>query len=143
MPVSVELIPLATGRVGVRPLVWIPNTPLGTRVLGELSSFDLEGDRLRAHMFGVAAADWAVVSPDGTITTIDVRVTFETDDGALLYAAYSGRIDLSRTPVVVYSTPRFDTGDERYTWLSRLQVVGKGTFDEALTNIDYEFFEVR
>jgi len=55
MPMALELLPLATGRVGVRPIVWIPNTPLGTRLVGELSFFDIEGERLRAHMFGVAA----------------------------------------------------------------------------------------
>jgi hypothetical protein len=143
MPMALELLPLATGRVGVRPIVWIPNTPLGTRLVGELSSFDIEGERLRAHMFGVAAADWPVVSPDATVSTIDVRVTLETDDGALLYAQYGGRIDMAKTPVTVYSTPRFDTGDERYLWLSRIQVVGKGTFDDTLTSIEYEFYELR
>ena len=143
MPMALELLPLATGRVSVRPIVWIPNTPLGTRLVGELSSFDIEGERLRAHMFGVAAADWPVVSPDAMVSTIDVRVTLETDDGALLYAQYGGRIDMAKTPVTVYSTPRFDTGDERYLWLSRIQVVGKGTFDDTLTSIEYEFYELR
>ena len=140
---ALELVPLATGRVGIRSLVWMPDTPCGGRGIGELSSFELEGDRVRAHMFGVAAADWPAVSPDGTIATINVRVTLETDDGALLYADYSGRIDLSKSPLVVYSAPRFDTGDDRYGWLSRIQTVGKGTFDKALSSIDYEFFELR
>ncbi len=138
-----ELVPLATGRVELRPVESIADTPYGMRGIGEIASFDLEGERLRAHMFGVAAADWPVVSPDGTVATIDVRITLQTDDGALLYAHYSGRIDLTQKPVVVYSTPLFDAGDERYKWLSRIQVVGKGTFDEGLSKIDYEFFELR
>lgn len=115
----------------------------GAGPIGEISSFDLNGERLRAHMFGLAAADWPVVSPDGTVATVDVRITLESDDGVLLYTHYSGRIDLTHTPLVVYSTPRFDTGDDRYKWLSRIQVVGKGAFDEGLSKIDYEFFELR
>ena len=74
---------------------------------------------------------------------MDVRATLETHDGALLYAQYSGRIDLAVQPVVAYTTPRFDTGDERYDWLNRVQVVGKGVFDDDLDGIDYAFFELR
>jgi Protein of unknown function (DUF3237) len=50
---------------------------------------------------------------------------------------------LTKSPIVVYSAPRFDAGDERYKWLSRIQVVGKGSFDEGLSSIDYEFFGLR
>ncbi|MEA3056730.1 MAG: hypothetical protein QOD30_2162 [Actinomycetota bacterium] len=86
---------------------------------------------------------WPVSSADGSIITLDVRATLETDDGALLYAHYSGRIDATRQPLTVYSTPLFDTGDERYDWLARIQVVGKGVIDDAMTRIDYELFELR
>jgi hypothetical protein len=140
---TLELVPLATGRVKVRPSVWLPNTPQGARGIYEITSFDVEGDRLRAHLFGVAAADWPVVSPDGTITTLDIRVTIETHDGALLYGAYGGRMDLTKSPLTLYSAPRFDTGDERYLWLSRIQVVGKGILDEDQSGFDYELFELR
>ena len=50
---------------------------------------------------------------------------------------------MSKSPIMVYSAPRFDTGDERYAWLSRMQVVGEGTFSEDLTSITYEFYELR
>lgn len=140
---TIELVPLATGRVVIRPAILLPDTPSGLRGVSEISSFDLEGDRLRAHMAGVAAADWFVISPDGTTSTIEVRVTLETDDGALIYASYTGRMDLTKAPLTVYSTPLFDTGDARYAWLSRLQAVAKGTFDESLLNLSYDIFELR
>lgn len=140
---TLELVPLATAVVRLRPIAHLPNTPRGTRVHAEIESFDIDGDRLRAHLFGVAAADWPYVSADGTISTLDVRATLETDDGALLHAQYSGRIDGNRQPLTVYSTPLFDTGDERYDWLSRIQAVGKGVFDDTLSRIDYELFELR
>jgi hypothetical protein len=140
---TLELVPLATATVGLRPMVSLPSTPRGTRTVAEPSSFDIDGERLRAHLYGVAAADWPVSSADGTIITLDVRATLETDDGALLYAQYSGRIDATKQPLTVYSTPQLDTGDERYDWLNRIQIVGKGTFDDAMTRIDYELFELR
>jgi uncharacterized protein DUF3237 len=92
----------------------------------------------------VAAADSPILSPDGTIATIDGRVALQTDDGALLYVHYSGGIDLTRSRMVVYSAPRCDAGDDRYQWSSRIRVVGKGhTRRSALSKIDYEFFELR
>jgi hypothetical protein len=39
-------------------------------------------------------------------------------------------------------SPRFETGDERYAWLNRIQAVRKGTVNEDLS-IDYEWYEVR
>jgi len=45
-------------------------------------------------------------------------------------------------PATIYVTPRFETGDERYTWLNRIQAVGKGTVHEDLS-LDYEWYEVR
>jgi hypothetical protein len=41
----------------------------------------------------------------------------------------------------VYTAPRFETGDERYAWLNRVQAVAKGELDG--TTLTYEVFEVR
>jgi hypothetical protein len=41
----------------------------------------------------------------------------------------------------VYATPRFETGDERYRWLNRIQAVGKGAFDG--TTLAYQVYELR
>lgn len=107
------------------------------------ATFDIDGERLRARLHGGAAADWPVVSPDGALATVDVRVTLETHDGVLLYVQDGGRIDMTAQPVVAYTTPRFDTGDDRYAWLTRVQVVGKGILDVDLAGIDYLFYELQ
>jgi hypothetical protein len=44
--------------------------------------------------------------------------------------------------MTIYVAPRFETGDERYTWLNRIQAVGKGTLNQDLS-LDYEWYEVR
>jgi hypothetical protein len=41
----------------------------------------------------------------------------------------------------VYATPRFDTGDDRYRWLNRVQAVAKGRFEG--TTLAYDVFELR
>jgi hypothetical protein len=137
---AIELIPLGTADVGISPIM-IPGTPSGTRVVVEITSVDCRGERLRAKLKGVAAADWAVVSPVG-IGLMDVRLTLETDDGALIYVSYNGRVDLSGglDGATAYTAPRFETGDERYAWLNKIQAVAKGVINDGV--LRYELYEL-
>jgi hypothetical protein len=137
---AIELIPLGTADVGISPIM-IPGTPSGTRVVVEITSVDCRGERLRAKLKGVAAADWAVVSPVG-IGLMDVRLTLETDDGALIYVSYHGRVDLSGglDGATAYTAPRFETGDERYAWLNKIQAVAKGVINDGV--LRYELYEL-
>lgn len=141
---SIELIPLCTATATLAEPFFLPNTPTGTRVIAEVQSFDVEGERIRASMKGSAAADWMVLGPTG-IGTLDVRALLETDDGALVYTWYHGRLDLSRGAGAspVYSAPLYETGDERYAWLNAIQAVGKGTLSADAHTLVYEIAEVR
>lgn len=138
---TVELIPLGTADVGLSEPIMMPGGPSGTRAILELTSAEYRGERLRAKLKGVAAADWAIVSPAG-IGLMDVRFTIETDDGALIYVSYGGRVDLSTglEGAIVYTAPRFETGDERYAWLNKIQAVAKGVISEGV--LRYELYEL-
>ena len=68
---------------------------------------------------------------------MDVRATFETDDGALIYVQHYGvhKEDPNRVSTIreteygeIYfmTAPRFETGDERYAWLNDLVCVAEG-----------------
>ena len=140
--VPIELVPLCTATVTLKDPMILPNTPSGMRTIIEVATAKLEGDRLSGTMKGAAGADWATIGPDMTCT-LDVRMTFETQDGALVLVCYSGRIDLSKPPgdSPVYAAPLFETGDERYAWLNRVQAVAKGKLDG--TTLTYEIAEVR
>ena len=46
-------------------------------------------------------------------------------------------------PGPLYIAPRFETGDERYSWLNKVQAVGKGKVDFARSAIAYRLYEVR
>ena len=74
---------------------------------------------------------------------LDVRVTIETDDGAVVFAQYNGRMDISAGlgAKPVYVAPRFETGDPRYAWVNLVQAVGKGQFNGLM--LHYEWYEVR
>jgi hypothetical protein len=141
---SVELVRLGHASVSLAPPIVLENTPSGTRYIIEVKSIRFEGERIKANMKGAAAADWLTITADG-VGTLDVRATLETDDGALIFTHYNGRVDVSqgigKSPV--YTAPLFDTGDARYAWLNKIQAVGKGALSEDGSQLDYEIFEVR
>lgn len=142
----IELVPLCTARVEVLPTLSVGTGPAGDRSVGQLQSVTLTGARMNATLAGAAAADWMVRT--GTVAVIDVRMTLRTDDGALVYVTYGGRLDLANRANGLHAmvAPTFETGDERYAWLNGVQAVGKGKLSPAAdgsTVIDYEFYEVR
>jgi hypothetical protein len=132
---SLELIPLCTLSAAVPELIQVSPE----FVIGEVTAARCEGERLKASMKGRASADWLTVSPRG-YGTLDVRLTLETDDGALIFASYKGRLLFDT--MTVYATPLFETGDERYAWLNLIQAVSKGQFVEPGMLV-YEVFELR
>jgi uncharacterized protein DUF3237 len=139
--VSLELVPLCTMAFELADPFVLPNTPAGTRVIVEVKDLRVEGERLRGTMRGSAAADWLTIGPDGT-GSIDVRATMETHDGALVFVQYQGRRDFSQgMDAPVYTAPRFETGDDRYAWINKVQAVAKGTMDGA--TLTYEVYELR
>jgi hypothetical protein len=137
---TIQLLPLCKiSAVLQRPLD-IGKTPAGTRMIYEVASARVDGDRLSGNVKGKANADWVTISPEG-IATIDVRSTLETDDGSLVFVQYLGRTDVSNGSAgPIYIAPRFETGAERYRWLNAVQAVGKGFFDGRI--LTYEVYEV-
>lgn len=112
--------------------------PVGTRIVAEVDTIAVKGPRIDAAMAGKSAADWLTVGPDGTYGTLDVRATLRTDDDAIIYVEYSGRIDLTNGKIV--SAPLFQTGAEQYDWLNRMQAVGVG--QNTPEQLVYELYEI-
>ena len=53
----IELVHLADARFTLREPIALPDTPLGTRVIAEVASAEFDGERFKATLKGVAAAD--------------------------------------------------------------------------------------
>ena len=108
----------------------------------EVTSGTVEGERLNGTVKGNAAADWMLTDANG-VATVDVRITLETDDGALIFVTYGGRAEWSEGPgsKPIYVAPRFETSDDRYAWLNSIQAVGKGQLGRG--TVTYEIAEVR
>ena len=56
-----------------------------------------------------------------------MRFTLKTDDGAYIYVEYAGRADMANG--LIATAPTFQTGDERYAWLNKIQAVGAGALE--------------
>lgn len=124
--------------------------PEGIRVNFYITGGQITGPRLRGVVEPVGA-DWCLLRRDG-IGRVDVRTTLKTDDGALIYAAYTGLIDLGedgydrflandlppRFPI--RTAPVFQTAHPRYAWLSRLQCLNVGQVDLVANRVIYDVF---
>jgi Protein of unknown function (DUF3237) len=137
-PDALELVPLGRMTIHLRQPFVLAGVPAGTRVIVEVEDARFDGERLSGRAKGSANADWATIGHDGT-AALDVRALLETDDGALIFVQYTGRLHLPTQ--TTYATPLFETGDDRYTWLNQVQAVGKGTTDGS--TLVYDVLEMR
>lgn len=112
--------------------------PHGTRVTAPIAEGRFEGPRLRGRVLP-GGADWTLLRGDGVLE-LDLRLTLETDDGALIHLtsfglrhgppeviAALGRGEKVDPSAYYFRTiPHFETGDPRYAFLNRLLAVSSG-----------------
>jgi hypothetical protein len=114
-----------TLHLSTAPTQDIGAVPHGTRVTFPITGGSFEGDRLRGKVLP-GGDDWTVKRPDGVVE-LDMRITLETDDAALIYMTIEGIRDDGAPGAPYFRTlPRFETAEPKYTFLNRLLAVGKG-----------------
>src|SRR5947199_10148350 len=80
--------PLMTLRVVVSPPQTLGAVPHGARVIAPIAGGTFEGPRLSGKVLP-GGGDWTLLRSDGVLE-LDLRVTLETDDGALIYMTSFG-----------------------------------------------------
>ncbi|MDQ6697762.1 MAG: DUF3237 domain-containing protein [Actinomycetota bacterium] len=137
---ELELVHLCDATFQLRDPITISDTPLGTRMVFEVESGTVTGERLNATVArGSASGDWTTLDQRG-VATLDVRLVLTTADGAAVFSAYRGRADVFGGGPI-YIAPTYDTGAEQYLWLNTVQAIGKGQLDR--TTLTYRIFEAR
>jgi len=117
--------PLMTLRLSTAPTQNVGAGPRGTRLTFPIVGGSFEGDRLRGKVLP-GGDDWVLRRPDGVLE-LDLRITLETDDGALIHMTFEGiRDDGARGAPYFRTLPRFETADTKYAFLNRLLAVGAG-----------------
>jgi len=122
MSLSINSRPLMVLRLATSATQEIGSTPQGALTIFPVVGGSFEGDRLRGKVLA-GGGDWVSVRGDGTFT-LDLRVTLETDDGALIHMTFTGVRDDANH--YFRTAPRFETAEPKYAFLNRLLAVGIG-----------------
>ena len=127
-------------------------TPRGRLRVDVFGGGTFEGPRIKAKLLS-GGSDALVERADRAMQP-DVRLTLETDDGALIYVSYRGvrhgspeaMAAIARgeipDPSAYYlrNAPFFETAAPRYDWLNRIVAVGVGR--RTPTQAIYEVHEI-
>jgi len=97
-------------------------TPRGALSIFPVTGGSFEGELLRGKVLA-GGGDWVTAKGDGTFE-LDLRVTLETDDGALIHMTFTGVRDDANH--YFRTLPRFETAAPQYAFLNRLLAVGIG-----------------
>src|SRR5262249_27732920 len=129
---------LMTLQVAVGGVQRIGPVPHGSRATAPITSGHFEGPRLRGRVLP-GGGDWTLLRSDGVLE-LDLRITLETDDGALIHmtsfglrhgppdviAALARGESVDAGTYYFRTTPRFETGHPKYEFLNRLVAVSSG-----------------
>jgi len=142
--------PLMTVRIASAPPQKLGAVSHGVRSIVPVTGGDFEGPRLRGRILP-GGGDWLLLRPD-RVLELDLRITLETDDHALIYMTFQGLrhgppdaiAALGRGEVVdpasyyFRTLPRFETSSDAYAFLNRIITVGVGETrpDGAVHRID-------
>ncbi|MET0704021.1 MAG: DUF3237 domain-containing protein [Mycobacterium sp.] len=154
LPVVVDALPaehLFDMQVNLQPAQVIA-TAVGLRMTFIATGGALVGPRLTGEILP-GGGDWLIVGDDGT-GRIDVRATIRSDDGALIHYETRGIIKIPTggmdrlaagevlpfAETYIRTTPRFETADSRYAWLSELVAIGYNVLSP--NRVDYRIYRV-
>lgn len=129
---------LMTLQVVVSPPYRLGDVPHGTRVIAPIAGGSFEGPRLRGRVLP-GGSDWTLLRSDGVLE-LDLRITLEADDGALIYmnslglrygppevlAALARGDSVDPARYYFRTAPRFETGASKYAYLNQLVAVSSG-----------------
>ena len=122
MSLPINTRPLMVLRLATSATQDIGSTPQGRLTIFPVVGGSFEGDRLRGKVLA-GGGDWVTARADGTFE-LDLRVTLETDDGALIHMTFTGVRDDANH--YLRTLPRFETAAPKYAFLNRLLAVGIG-----------------
>lgn len=125
---------------------------LGVRQLYVVREGTISGERINGKVLA-GGGDNLLVDPGG-LGHVDARLTWQTDDGAIIYVQYLGRVELNEDSAAAFQSgkgmefgdihfvtqPRFECGDPRYAWLNRTVAIAEGRVAEGGA-IQYNIYE--
>lgn len=131
---------------------------IGPVAEGIRANFYPEGGTIAGPRFQgrirAGGGDWILIRRDG-VAILDVRLTAESHDGALVEIFYTGVSDAGPDgyerflnqqlpPIIpIHAMPRFRTAHPTYEWLNRIQAVGIGEVRFQKNEVHYDIYALR
>lgn len=129
---------LMTVSIIAAPAQMVGSVPSGTRIIVPVIGGKFDGPRLRGRIVP-GGGDWLLLRNDGVLE-LDLRITLETDDHALIYMTFEGirhgpedviaalgRGEIVDPALYYFRTlPRFECSAEKYSFLNKILCVGSG-----------------
>ena len=126
----------------------------GLRINIPITGGELFGPKIKGTI-GSVGADWLTIRTDG-VAILDVRTTFETHDGALIYTYYTGTADLGPNGhqnfldglpppaegIPLRTRPIYQTSHPDYLWLNRTFCVGIGRVLLDKGQVEYDVYSL-
>lgn len=157
---AVDQLPMVTAlpvehlfdmHIDLQPAQPIP-TSIGTRMTFVTNGGVIAGPKLHGELLP-GGGDWLLGGADG-VGRVDVRATIRTHDDVLIHYEARGVIKIPAdgldrlaagevlpfAETYVRTTPKFETSDERYAWLSEVVAVGYNVLSP--NHIDYRIYRV-
>ena len=150
---KIQLDPICSFWANLAPPEIIGPVPEGIRVNFYATAGEVSGPKMKGKL-RTGGGDWLLLRTDG-VGVLDVRVTMEMENGALIYTTYNGVLDLGPNgynefaqgvlppKVDIQIAPRFHTSHPDYVWLNRLQCAGIGAFDRDALKVTYDVYSLR
>ena len=114
-----------------------PQLDAGHTSIAPVTGGSFSGARLKGSVHN-GGADW--ITQVSGHSSLDVRITLETDDGAIIYMTYKGVVARGDSGLYWRVTPVFNTASEKYDWLNHRVFVGKSKQVEG--KVAYDIFEI-
>lgn len=95
------------------------------------------GPRLRGTVRD-GGADW--ITQVSGHSSLDVRITLDTDDDEIIYMTYTGVVHGGPNGLYWRVRPVFQTASEKYDWLNHIVCVGKSK--QIPGKVAYDVFEI-
>jgi hypothetical protein len=145
---------LYRAHIDVEGFYEVGETFRGTRTIVRVKGGWFEGPKLKGDVLS-GTGDWFVVRPSG-VAEGDVRDTYRTHDGHIIYISYRGIIDMRSElweqlgrgedvdPANYYlrGQPMFETAenDNPYSWLNRIVAVSVGKQEKL--GVTYDVYRI-
>lgn len=147
-----KLTPLAKMIAYVDSVTTTGRMDLGVRQLYVVRDGIVSGDRINGVILA-GGGDNMLVDPGG-LGHVDARVTWKTDDGAIIYVQYYGRVVMNEAAGNAFKAgtgiqfgdthfvtqPRFECGHPKYSWLNNVVAIAEGRVAEGRA-IEYQIYE--